>query len=70
VSFRAWLRQFRREESAIGDLARDALADQEWPRGPGSLNKYLGHLEDVGACDAAIDTLHEAWARYERERES
>jgi len=68
-SFRQWLLRFRREESAIGDLARDALADTDWPRDSGSLSKYARHLEDVGACDRAADTLREAWARYERERD-
>jgi len=67
-SFRAWLRQFRRDGTAIGDLARDVLADPDWPRGPGSLARHEAHLEDAGACDGAVSALREAWARYEQER--
>ena len=66
--FRAWLLQFRRDESALGDLARDVLADPDWPRGPGSLARFEAHLEDAGACDEAAGALREAWARYERAR--
>jgi hypothetical protein len=66
-SFRAWLRQFRREANAVGDLARDVLDDDDWPRGPGSLARYEAHLEDAGACDGALDALREAWANYETE---
>lgn len=68
LSFRTWLRQFRRDETALGDLARDVLADPDWPRGPGSLARYEAHLEDAGACNAAVSALREAWARYEQER--
>jgi hypothetical protein len=67
-SFRQWQRQFRRQENAIGDLACDALADRDWPPGRGSLALHEAHLEDVGACDGAVDALHEAWERYEDER--
>lgn len=66
-SFRAWLRQFRHQESAIGDLARDVLADQDWPRGPGSLARYESHLVSLDAIDGALDTLRAAWARFEQE---
>jgi hypothetical protein len=66
--FRTWLRRFRHDETAIGDLARDTLADPDWPRGPGSLARYEGRLEDAGACDGAVRALREAWARYEQER--
>lgn len=64
--FRTWLRQFRDDESAIGDLARDVLDDPDWPRGRGSLTRYVEHLEEAGAVDDAIATLRAAWERYER----
>jgi hypothetical protein len=67
-SFRQWLRQFHGEESAIGDLARDALADPQWSRGPGSLTRYVRHLEDSGAMGSAIDTLHQAWTRCQQDQ--
>jgi hypothetical protein len=67
-SFRRWLKQFTGEQSAIGDLARDVLADPSWPWGPGSLARYETHLDEAGASAAAVDTLRKAWKRYEDEQ--
>lgn len=70
VSFRQWLKRFTGDSSALGDLARDVYADQAWPRGPGSLARYEGYLDRLGADPAAGGTLRTAWARYERERDA
>lgn len=67
ASFREWLRTRRGEQSPIGDLANDILADRSWPRGPGSLRRYERHLESRGAIPEAIDALREAWRIYEDE---
>lgn len=67
-SFREWLRLHRRDRSPVGDLARDALADSTWPRGPGSLARYERHLREKGAISEAIDALHTAWGWYVEER--
>ena len=66
-SFRRWLRQFRGEESPIGDLARDIHADPGWPRGPGTLARYQEHLQEAGAAPDALAALHSAWRRYQQE---
>jgi YozE SAM-like fold len=62
--FREWLRQFERDETAIGDLARDAAGDHEWPRGPSSLDAVMRHLADCGANDAAFEALGRAWEKW------
>lgn len=64
TSFRAWLRRHRRAETAIGDLARDALADPGWPRGPGSLDRYRDYLIGCGACCGALAAFEAAWQLY------
>ncbi len=66
--FGAWLRQFTQVSSAIGDLARDAAADPDWPDGPDDVETYVDHLESVGASEAALETLADAWARYAASR--
>jgi hypothetical protein len=65
LSFRQWLRQHRNEQSPVGDLARDAIADDTWPRGPGSLQRYETHLKSRHACEDALNALRDAWGRYE-----
>ena len=70
MSFRDWLMQFRQDENAIGDLARDATADRCFPRpikGPDRLERYEDHLVEVhDAAPAAVETLRSAWDAYER----
>jgi hypothetical protein len=66
--FGAWLAQFTQVSSAIGDLARDAAADPDWPDGPDELETYGDHLESAGASEAALETLADAWARYAASR--
>lgn len=63
--FSSWLARFSQVNAAIGDLARDAAADPDWPQGPDELETYLDHLEDVGASETALVTLREAWACYQ-----
>lgn len=67
IPFRAWLRRHRDADTPIGDLARDSLADRDWPRGPGSLRRYLAYLVAVGACNGAVVALEEAWGLYRAE---
>ncbi|MFI1890445.1 YozE family protein [Streptomyces jumonjinensis] len=62
--FGGWLAQFTQVRGAIGDLARDASADTDWPEGPDELETYTDHLDAAGASPAALETLTEAWARY------
>jgi len=68
-SFRGWLKQFRRDETAIGDLARDVARDRCWPRSIAEdrLERYEDHLTDVHHAEtAAIETLRLAWDAYGR----
>lgn len=67
TSFRAWLRHHRKAHTVIGDLARDALADRGWPRGPGSHDRYLNYLIDCGACQGALAAFEAAWQLYREE---
>lgn len=77
IPFRQWLRQFATQKSAIGELARDAARDCDWPRGPGSLKRYETYLiknrvqamlDEELASPALLRTLRKAWARYEQDR--
>ncbi|RST04603.1 hypothetical protein EF910_16500 [Streptomyces sp. WAC07149] len=63
-SFTTWLKTHRKDDSAIGDLARDVSADPDWPSRRG-LSGQIAYLEERGAIPAAIDTLERAWEAYD-----
>jgi hypothetical protein len=47
-SFAAWLRNQRRRDDPVGDLARDAAADRHWPKAAKSLPRLLDYLASRG----------------------
>jgi hypothetical protein len=67
ASFRRWLDQFSRDESAIGDLARDVAADPDWPV-PTDLELIFLHMAELDASDNALEALRAAWDRWQREQ--
>ncbi len=62
--FKAWLTQFTQVRGPLGDLARDAAADDDWPDGPDEFATYADYVEGAGAHDDALVALEEAWMRY------
>ncbi|MCH0566485.1 MULTISPECIES: YozE family protein [unclassified Streptomyces] len=62
--FTAWLLRHLTDEDAIGEFARMAAADPDWPRGPDRLQTFTRHLESSGATRAALQNLTDAWVRY------
>ena len=66
MTFRAWLMKRTKDESPIGDLARDVKSDREIDhRVVNSREKWEGYLDRCGACYDAFDALRSAWDRYE-----
>jgi len=63
MSFTAWLRRQRRSNDRVGDLARDVVIDDNWPRGR-TLTRLDAYLVEVPACDAARVSLRVAWDEY------
>lgn len=65
VSFVSFLLTFKNDDSAIGDLARDAVMDirinKRW-----GFNKFMNHLVELGACERARLVALEALDRYSR----
>lgn len=68
MTFRQFLRSHRDEQTAIGDLARDALIDPEW-KGQRSADSLRTVLNAAGASQAAHETLDGAEAAYNAMRE-
>ena len=67
-SFAAWLRNQRRRDDPVGDLARDAAADRHWPKAAKSLPRLLDYLAGRWACPGAVEACRRAWAEFRAER--
>ncbi|MBM7054557.1 MULTISPECIES: YozE family protein [Streptomyces] len=67
-SFTAWLKTHKKDQNAIGDLARDVAADPDWPSRR-QLSGQREYLEERGAIPAAVATLERAWELYEAQQE-
>ena len=63
-SFYSWLLQFKNDDTAVGDLARDVRADSEFPRRSISYMNLKKYLESKHACVAAMNVFKEAFAKY------
>ncbi|MFE6847686.1 hypothetical protein [Streptomyces sp. NPDC057686] len=62
--FTAWLLRHTGDEGAIGELARRAAADPDWPEGPNRLQTFTGHLEGGGATRTRLQNLTDVWIQY------
>lgn len=64
LTFRQWLQQQEDRDDMIGDLARDAQRDAELPDDRAGQQKWLEHLELMGACAGAIEAFNRAWKEF------
>jgi uncharacterized protein YozE (UPF0346 family) len=64
ADFRQWLLPQIERPDRVGDIARDVESDPGFPQ---EINRYEDleyHLRLQGACEAAIDSVKEAWLEY------
>lgn len=64
AGFSRWLFRFRDDNSPIGDLARDAFADPQWPRRADDFVVFHAHLRRNHVKLYVFDVLDEAWELY------
>ncbi|MFD9476245.1 MULTISPECIES: YozE family protein [Streptomyces] len=62
--FTDWLLRRTGDQGAIGELARKAAADPDWPEGPDRLQTFTDHLEGGGATRTMLQNLMDAWIQY------
>jgi hypothetical protein len=62
-SFVRWVLQFKNDDSAIGDVARDMMVDMDLKK-TWCYRTVIKHLDQRGACDSVYTILAEANQRY------
>ena len=63
VSFVSYVLQFKDDDSAIGDVARDMMLDTGIKRSWG-YKSLVKHLETMNACDRVYSVLEQAHERF------
>jgi uncharacterized protein YozE (UPF0346 family) len=63
-SFYEWLMKQVDRNDPVGDLARDAKSDNQFPVSATHFGRVLGHLAAMGAGQPAKQALQEAWREY------
>jgi len=66
-TFSKWLTQFRSEQTALGDLARQVERDTDW-QDPPSLAALESALLGAGRPQVEVQTARRAWHRYTGDR--
>lgn len=67
ADFYGWLVSQIKRPDRVGDLARDAESYQGFPRALQDYEDYLVFAHEAGFCDAAVESLKEAWLEYARQ---
>lgn len=62
-SFRSWLKKQRSRNDRVGDLSRDSIQDSDLPR-IRTEKSWLKYLNDMNACNGALDAVVQAWKEY------
>jgi uncharacterized protein YozE (UPF0346 family) len=68
--FYRWLTKQKGRDDSIGDIARDARLDPDFPRRIRSGGALCDYLQNRGACMAAIEAADRAWGEYAELREA
>lgn len=65
MSFPEWLMKNLHREDPVGDLARDAARDTNWPPRFRSRNGFRTYFVRHRACFDALDALEKAYTEFE-----
>lgn len=63
--FFKWAKRYQKEDSPRGDFTKDMLADFDFPK-VADYNAIKRYLEQIFACDGAMDAFEKLWRGYER----
>ena len=66
--FKTWCRHQTDRQDAVGDIARDIVRDENWPK-IRSITRAVIYLSEYGADGTAIKACYAAWRGYEAQKE-
>ena len=64
ATFYQWLLPQMDRPDRVGDIARDAVVDEKFPRESNQYEEIKSYLNSQGACSAAIESFKEGWLEY------
>lgn len=64
ATFYQWLLPQIDRPDRVGDIARDAVVDTQFPRESIQYEEIKSYLDSLGACAAAVESLKESWLEY------
>ena len=64
MQFYEWLKKQTHRNEPIGDLAQDSINDNDAAKVQNTLIAWKNYLKSKNACNAAIESLEEAWKEY------
>jgi uncharacterized protein YozE (UPF0346 family) len=64
ATFYQWLLPQIDRPDRVGDIARDAVIDEQFPRESNLYEEIKSYLDSQGACSAAIESFKESWLEY------
>jgi len=64
ATFFQWLLPQLERPDRVGDIARDAEADKDFPKRSNNYGEIESYLYSAGACAAAIESLKIGWLEY------
>lgn len=65
--FFKWAEKYKSKKSPRGDFVKDMLADFDFPK-TADYEVIKSYLEQIFACDGAMDAFEDLWRDYERKR--
>lgn len=67
-TFYSWLKRQACRDDPVGDLARDAKRDPNYPERRRTYNGWLKYLCQQGACQRTIDAFKRAWGEWTEQK--
>ena len=67
--YRFILDNYIKEDSPIGDLARDIKGDKSFPKRCIDYSRIYSYLVGKGACNEAMEAFEECWKEYKAWRD-
>ena len=67
--YKFMIENYIKDDSPMGDLARDMKSDRDFPRRSICYTNIYYYLVKKNACDECLDSFHDAWKEYKAGRD-